>query len=76
MTSSLPSADHRDANVYWRGRVPAARLAWFRLSLDELIQSEGQVDRLASLVEERYGLRREEAMQQVDSFFRRHSFFH
>lgn len=68
-----PQADPRRAQQYWRDRLPAARIAWYRLSMDELIRSEGRVDQLAALVEDRYGVLREEAAHQVDSFFRRHA---
>lgn len=74
MTLLNPPSNPRRAQRYWRDRLPAARIAWYRLSLDELIRSEGQVDRLSSLVEDRYGVMREVAARQVDSFFRRHSF--
>ena len=75
MNVPIPSAQHRRADRYWRDRVPAARIAWCRLSLDDLIQSKGEVERLAELIEERYGVMREDAMYQVNSFFRRHSIF-
>lgn len=76
MNAPLSSEQHRRAERYWRDRVPAARIAWYRLSLDDLIQSKGEVDRLVNLIEERYGVMREDAAHQVDSFFRRHCIFH
>ena len=76
MNVSIASGQPRRADRYWRDRVPAARIAWCRLSLDDLIQSKVEVERLVNLIEERYGVLREDAMYQVNSFFRRHSIFH
>lgn len=76
MNVPISSGEHRRADRYWRDRVPAARIAWCRLSLDDLIQSKGEVGRLVELIEERYGVMRDEAMCQVNSFFRRHGIFH
>jgi hypothetical protein len=72
MNVPVASEQHRRADRYWRDRVPAARIAWCRLSLDDLIQSKGEVDRLVNLIEEHYGVMRQDAMYQVSSFFRRH----
>ena len=56
VNSLVSPGQHRRADRYWRDRVPAARIAWYRLSLDDLIESKGEVDRLVSLIEERSSL--------------------
>jgi uncharacterized protein YjbJ (UPF0337 family) len=41
---------------------------WGRLTDDELDQIEGERDKLIGKIQERYGITREEAERQVDSF--------
>jgi len=52
----------------WKQQVNAARIAWTRLSVDELLGSEGCQDRLAKLVQERYALSSDEASRRVRNF--------
>jgi uncharacterized protein YjbJ (UPF0337 family) len=53
----------------WKQQVGAAKIAWGKLTEDELLKAEGRQDRLAGLVQERYAVSRDEAVKQVKSFF-------
>lgn len=52
----------------WIRQVHAARIAWNRLTEDELLASNGKQEKLAALVEERYGVPRDEAFRRVRNF--------
>ncbi|MCO6060093.1 general stress protein CsbD [Pseudomonas sp. MOB-449] len=55
----------------WRELVGTARILWDELTVAELISSEGDAQKLANLIEERYEMTHEEAEKQVVSFFER-----
>ena len=63
---SLPSADELKGK--WKQQVGAAKIAWGKLTEDELLESQGHTEKLAGLVQERYAVSRDEADQQVKSF--------
>jgi len=63
---SLPSAD--EVKGRWKQQVGAAKIAWGKLTEDELLKLEGQEQKLAGLVQERYAITRDEADRQVRSF--------
>jgi uncharacterized protein YjbJ (UPF0337 family) len=44
-------------------------VAWGKLTEDELLQVHGRQEKLAGLVQERYGITRSEADTQVKRFF-------
>lgn len=52
----------------WQKHVGAAKVVWGKLTDDELLQCEGQVDKLSGLVRERYAISRYEADNQVKNF--------
>jgi len=64
---SLPSADELKGK--WAQQVGAAKVAWGRLTEDELLKLEGHEQKLAGLVQERYAITRDEAEKQVRNFF-------
>lgn len=64
---SMPSMDEIKGG--WKQQVGAAKIAWGKLTEDELLQSEGRAQRLAGLVQERYAITRDEADKQVKGFF-------
>ncbi|QKE64070.1 CsbD family protein [Aquipseudomonas campi] len=66
---SLPSADELKGK--WQQQVGAAKIAWGKLTEDELLKSEGHAQKLAGLVQERYAITREEADEQVKSFIKK-----
>jgi uncharacterized protein YjbJ (UPF0337 family) len=53
----------------WKQQLGAAKIAWGKLTEDELLQVQGRKDKLAGLVQERYGVERSEADRQVSAFF-------
>ncbi len=53
----------------WKQAMGKAKAAWGELTDDELKKAEGRVDRLAGLIQERYGKTREEAEREVRRFF-------
>jgi uncharacterized protein YjbJ (UPF0337 family) len=56
----------------WRQLAGLARIVWDELTLDELIKSEGDAQKLTTLIEQRYEMPRSDAEKQVMSFFERH----
>lgn len=64
---SLPSVDALKGQ--WKQQVGAAKIAWGKLTEDELLRLEGHQEKLAGLVQERYAVTRDEADKQVKNFF-------
>jgi len=64
---SVPSADELKGK--WKQQVGAAKLAWGKLTEDEILQSEGRAEKLVGLVQERYAITRDDADKQVRKFF-------
>ena len=64
---SLPSVD--EVKGKWKQQMGAAKIAWGKLTEDELLRLEGHEQKLAGLVQERYAISRDEADKQVKSFF-------
>jgi uncharacterized protein YjbJ (UPF0337 family) len=64
---SLPSVD--EIKGQWKQQVGAAKVAWGKLTDDELLKLEGHEQNLAGLIQERYAVTRDEADRQVKAFF-------
>lgn len=56
----------------WRHLAGFARIVWDELTLDELIRSKGDPQKLTELVQQRYDMPHADAEKQVMSFFERH----
>lgn len=56
----------------WGEMRARAKFQWDKISYDELEQTRGNFDELADIIQERYGLDREDAMTQVEDFFSRY----
>ncbi|NIE64932.1 CsbD family protein [Burkholderia sp. Ax-1719] len=56
----------------WKQMIGKAKAAWGELTDDELTKAEGRADRLAGLIQERYGKTRDEAEQEVKRWFDAH----
>ena len=67
---SLPSKEELKGK--WKQQVGAAKVAWGKLTDNELLESEGHVEKLAGLVQERYAVASDEAARQVKEFFAKH----
>jgi len=52
----------------WKQQIGAAKVAWGKLTDDELMKTEGHSQKLAGLVQERYAITRDEADKQVEKF--------
>jgi uncharacterized protein YjbJ (UPF0337 family) len=63
----MPSVDEMKGK--WKQHVGAAKIAWGKLTEDELLKAEGHQEKLTGLVQERYAITRDEADRQVKSFF-------
>jgi len=61
-----------EAKGVWKQRVGAAKITWGKLTDDELLQTEGHMQKLAGLVQERYAITRDEATTQIKAFFAQH----
>lgn len=64
---SLPSLD--EVKGVWKQQIGAAKVTWGKLTDDELLQTEGHVQKLVGLVQERYAVTRDEADKQIKDFF-------
>lgn len=53
----------------WKQLTGKAKTAWGDLTDDELTRVEGNAERLAGLIQERYGKTKEEAEKEVRAFF-------
>ena len=67
---SMPSVDELKGK--WKQQVGAAKIAWGKLTEDELLKADGAHDKLSGLVQERYAVTRDEAEKQVKDFFAKH----
>jgi uncharacterized protein YjbJ (UPF0337 family) len=56
----------------WKQQVGAAKVLWGKLTEDELLKLEGNEQKLAGLIQERYAITQEEAKKQVQDFFEKH----
>ncbi|UUY08893.1 CsbD family protein [Pseudomonas sp. J452] len=56
----------------WHQLARLAHIVWDDLTLDELLKSEGDAQKLTALVQQRYDMTEREAEKQVISFFERH----
>lgn len=61
-------ADSSQTKGKWEQYVGSAKIAWGKLTEDELLKSEGQAQKLEGLVQERYAFSRDEASRQVRDF--------
>jgi uncharacterized protein YjbJ (UPF0337 family) len=52
----------------WKQNVGAAKAQWGKLTEDELMQTEGNAERLAGKIQEKYGVAKDEAKKQADDF--------
>lgn len=55
-------------NAKWQQQVGAAKALWGKLTDDEILQSQGNAEKLAGLVKERYAINRNDAHKQVKKF--------
>lgn len=54
----------------WTQLTGSVKEKWGELTDDDLTQIEGEQDKLAGKLQEKYGWTKEEAHEQINSFFR------
>lgn len=50
-------------------KLAAAKLRWKKLTNNEILHSQGNTEKLTSLIEDRYSTNRSDAYKQVTNFF-------
>lgn len=56
----------------WQQHLGAAKVAWGKLTEDELLKIEGHAQELVGLIQERYAVSLNEAQNQVKAFYHKH----
>ncbi|WP_300012897.1 CsbD family protein [uncultured Roseobacter sp.] len=56
----------------WKQMKGQVQSKWGELTDDEIDQAEGDRERLAGLIQERYGVAKDEAERQIDAFIAEH----
>lgn len=56
----------------WKQMKGQVQSKWGELTDDEIEQAEGDRERLAGLIQERYGVAKDEAERQIDAFIAEH----
>ena len=52
----------------WKQLLGRAKKNWSKITDDELLRIEGNVQQLSGLIQERYGIARDEADRQIQKF--------
>lgn len=69
MNKSTPTVPSYDLIAgKWKQHAGAAKIAWGKLSDDEILKTEGQLQKLTGIIQERYAITRELADKQVADF--------
>lgn len=55
----------------WKEHVGSAKILWGKLTDDELLKTEGRLEKLAGLVQQRYGVTKEAAEKQVSEYIKK-----
>lgn len=56
----------------WKQMKGQVQSKWGELTDDEIDQAEGDRERLAGFIQERYGVAKDEAERQIDAFIAEH----
>lgn len=52
----------------WKQLMGRAKQTWSKITDDELLKIKGNVQQLSGLIQERYGVAREDAEKQIENF--------
>lgn len=52
----------------WKQLAGKAKTQWAKLTEDDWLRVEGNIDQLSGRIQERYGLAREKADEEIDAF--------
>lgn len=55
----------------WNQVIGKVREQWGRLTEDELVRSEGRIEYLTGVLQEKYGKSKDEAKKELEEFFGR-----
>ncbi len=79
VTPALQDVDDKDHSLrvqklsgQWKQHVGSAKIAWGKLTQDQLLQTEGQYQKLVGLVQEKYAVSRINADKQVRTFMEKY----
>jgi uncharacterized protein YjbJ (UPF0337 family) len=56
----------------WKQFSGKVKEKWGKLTDDDLTRIAGKKDQLVGMIQERYGIKREEAQKELDEFYRTH----
>lgn len=56
----------------WKQLVGDVKIQWGKFTDDDLTQIDGNKEKLIGKVQERYGRTKEQAQEEVDSFFKKY----
>ncbi|HLU04550.1 MAG TPA: CsbD family protein [Advenella sp.] len=62
-----------DNDVQWEQVKDALKERWSDLSDDDIADVDGDAQRMCGVLQEKYGLTRAQAEQEVDNFWARHN---
>lgn len=71
MTTTTPHTNtprHDQIAGKWKQHAGSAKILWGKLTDDEILKTEGRAEKLAGIVQERYGVTKEAAQKQVADF--------
>ncbi len=57
----------------WKQIKGDAQSQWGKLTDDDLDRAEGDREKLVGVIQERYGMAKDEAEKEVDSFYHKHA---
>ncbi|MBU2960432.1 CsbD family protein [Citreicella sp. C3M06] len=57
----------------WKQLKGDAQIQWGKLTDDDLDRTEGNREKLVGVIQERYGIAKDDAERQVDSFYNNHA---
>ena len=65
------NADQIEGN--WKQFSGKVKEKWGKLTDDDLTRIAGKRDQLLGVIQERYGIKKEEAQKELDAFYKSHS---
>lgn len=70
MSTTTPNttSSHNIMAGKWKEHVGSAKVLWGKLTDDEILKTEGRVEKLSGLVQQRYGVSKEAAEKQISEF--------
>lgn len=57
----------------WKELKGKVKQQWAKLTDDDLLHAEGKVDELKGRIQERYGITKDQAQQELDNFMKKNN---